>query len=124
MGNVFEEFPTISESDNIPEDYSPHSDQQDAIITDLDIRSTRRQTNFDPADTEPLVREVADAGLRSTRRQTNTETDNTEQNSREFNDEDRQSTRRQQTSDSENVEMDSPDLPNDKDSDLSNYRGE
>ena len=63
----------------------------------MDLRSKRRQENFDAtnadaAGKDSLSREVAEADLRSARRQTTTESDNSEQYARDLPDEDRQST--------------------------------
>ena len=106
----FDDFPPSSEPHTIPDDYPTHPDEQDAIITDLDLQSTRRHKNTDAAHTDAagddsLSREEADADLRSARRQTNTEADNSEQCSRDLTNDDRQSTRRQPSTEFENDEL-------------------
>ena len=91
----FDDFPPNTEQQITPNDSPTHFDEQDAIITDLDLRSTRRQEKTDAADSDSHSSEVAEADLRSARRQTNTESDNSEQCKRDSLNEDRQSTRRQ-----------------------------
>ena len=70
----FDDFPPSSESQIVPDDYPTNSDEQDAIVTDLDLQSTRRQentdaTNADAADNDSLSCEEAEADLRFARRQ-------------------------------------------------------
>ena len=98
----FDDFPPSSESQTVPDDYPNNSDEQDAIITDLDLRSTQRQEITDAAGNDSPSREVAEADLRSARRQTNTDSDNSEQCERDSLNEDRQSARRQQSTEFEN----------------------
>ena len=124
----FDDFPPSSESQTVPDDYLTNSDEQDAIVTDLDLRSTRRQENTDAtnaaaADNDSLSREVAEADLRSARRQTNTESDNSEQCDRDSLNEDRQSARRQQSTEFENDKIINQDSPVDEKSDFSTYGG-
>ena len=90
----FDDFPPISESQAFPDEFPTNSDEQDAIVTDLDLRCTQRQENTDAAitdaadtdaaDTDSLSREVAEADLRSARRQTNTESNNSERSARDL----------------------------------------
>ena len=61
----FDDFPPSTEQQIIPNDSPTHFDEQDGIITDLDLRSTRRQENTDAADSDSHSREVAEADLRS-----------------------------------------------------------
>ena len=119
----FDDFPPSTEQQINPNDSPTHFNEQDAIITDLDLRSTRRQENTDAADTDSHSREVAEADLRSARRQTNTETDNFEQDARDQTTEDRQSTRRQESTEFENDEIVNQDSSVDENSDFSTYRG-
>ena len=123
----FDDFPPTAENRTIIDEFPTNSDEQDAIITDLDLRSTRRQTNtdaahVDDAENDSRSNEIDEADIRSARRQTNTETDNTEQYSRESHNDDRQSTRRQQSTDFENDEILPQDSPNDENAEFSNYR--
>ena len=124
-GTNFDDFPPISESQAFPDEFPTNSDEQDAIVTDLDLRSTQRQentdaANTDAADTDSLSRELAEADLRSARRQTNTESDNS---ARDLPNENRQSTRRQQSTEFDNDEIVNQDSPNDGNTDFSTYRG-
>ena len=119
----FDDFPPNSESQAFPDEFPTSSDEQDAIVTDLDLRSTRRQENTDAADTDSLSREVAEADLRSARRQTNTESDNSEQYTRDLPNEDYQSGRRQQSTEFDNDDIASQDPPNDRNTDFSTYGG-
>ena len=120
----FDDFPPSSEPHTILDNYPPHHDEQDAIITDLDLRSTRRHENTDAAHTDAAgndspSREEADADLRSARRQTNTEADNSEQCSRDLTNDDRQSTRRQPSTEFENDELINQDSYNGENSEFS-----
>ena len=63
----FGDFPMHSDLKNTFDDSPVASDQQDAIITDLDIRSTRRDQNTDDAATEKREQAINDADLRSAR---------------------------------------------------------
>ena len=124
----FDEFPPNSESQTIPDDYPTNSDEQDAIVTDVDLRSTRRQENTDAANTDvadpdSLSREVAEADFRSARRQTNTESDNSEHYARDLTNEDRQSARPQQSTEFENDELTNQDSPRDENSEISTSGG-
>ena len=60
----FEDFPTNSDSKNTSHDYSANSHQQDAMITDLDLRSTRQDQNTDTTATEQREHEINEADLR------------------------------------------------------------
>ena len=71
----FDDFPPAPNVNNPPDDSTPNSDRPDAIITDLDLRSTRWQADTDAANTEPLRRDVNDADLKSTRRQQKTDSE-------------------------------------------------
>ena len=88
--------------------YSADSDQQDAIITDLDLRSNRRDENTDDAATGQRGNEINDVDLRSARRQQDTSSADTEQLAEQpdanMADTDLRSTRPQQVTDSEIVE--------------------
>ena len=119
----FDDFPPNTEQQIIPNDSPTHFDEQDAIITDLDLRSTRRQENTDAADSDSHSREVAEADLRSARRQTNTESDNSDQYARTLPNEDRQSDRRQQNTELGNDDLANRDFPTDGNSDFSNIGG-
>ena len=124
----FDDFPPNTEQQIIPNDYPTHSDEQDDIITDLDLRSTPRQentdaTNADAAGNDSLSRQVAEADLRSARRQTNTESDNSEQYARDLPNEDRQSGRRQQSTELENDDLTNKESPRDKKSEISTFGG-
>ena len=145
----FDDFPPSTEQQIIPNDSPTHFDEQDAIITDLDLRSTRRQENTDAADSDSHSsevaeadlrstrrqentdaadsdshsREVAEADLRSTRRQTNTESDNSDQYVRALPNEDRQSGRRHQNTELGNDNLANRDFPTDGNSDFSNIGG-
>ena len=119
----FDDFPPNTEQQTTPKGYPTHSDEQDAIITDLDLRSTRRQENTDAAGNDSPSREVAEADLRSARRQTNTESDNPDQYARDLPNEDRQSDRRQQSTESENNDLTNQDSPMDTKSELSTSGG-
>ena len=124
----FDDFPPSTVQQIIPNDYPTHSDEQDDIITDLDLRSKRRQENFDAtnadaAGKDSLSREVAEADLRSARRQTTTESDNSEQYARDLPDEDRQSSRLQQSTELENDDLTSQDTFRHKKSEISTSGG-
>ena len=119
----FDDFPPSTEQQTIPNDSPTHFDEPDATITDLDLRSTRRQENTDAADSDSHSREVAEADLRSARRQTNTESDNSDQYARALPNEDRQSGRRQQNTELGNDDLANRDFPTDGNSDFSNTGG-
>ena len=93
----FDDFPPNTEQQTTPKDYPTHSDEQDAILTDLDLRSARRQTN--------------------------TESDNPDQYARDLPNEDRQSDRRQQSTESENIDLTNQDSPMDTKSKISTSVG-
>ena len=82
-----------------------NSDQQDTIITDLDLRSTRRDENTDVATAERREHELNDADLWSTRPQHDTHSYKSEQlpeqPAENTTDMDLRSTRPQSTTDSE-----------------------
>ena len=102
----FEDFPLNSETRPAPDDSSMNSDQQDTIVTDLDLRSTRRDENTDDAAPERRKHELNDADLRSTRPQHDTHSDTSEQlpeqPTENTTDTDLRLTRPQSTTDSEN----------------------
>ena len=75
----FDDFPMHSDLKNTCDDYPVASDQQDAIITYLDLRSTRRDQNTDDAATEKREQAINDADLRSARLQQDTNSDESEQ---------------------------------------------
>ena len=101
----FDDFPQNSDTRNVPDDSSMNSDQQDTIITDLDLRSTRRDQNTDAATAEQREHELIDADIRSTRPQHDTHSDKAEQlpeqPAENTTDMDLKSTRTQSTPDSE-----------------------
>ena len=75
----FHDFPTYDASKSKSDEYSADSDQQDAIITDLDLLSNRCDENIDDAATGHRGKEINDVDLRSTRRQQDTSSADTEQ---------------------------------------------
>ena len=95
----FDDFPTHSDSNNTSDTSPVDSDQRDAIITDLDLQSTRRDENNDDAATEQREQEINDADHRSARPQQDTSSDESEQLSEQpaenLADSDRRSTRPQ-----------------------------
>ena len=119
----FDDFPPSTEQQIIPNDSPTHFDEQDAIITDLDLRFTRRQETTDAADSDSHSREVAEADLRPARRQTNTESDNSEQDAHDQTNEDRQSTRRQESTEFENDELANQESPKGENSEFSTSGG-
>ena len=123
----FDDFPQNSETRN-PSDNSPmKSDQQDTIITDLDLRSTRRHENFDDTAPERSEHELNEADLRSTRRQHDTHSIESEQlpeqPAENTTDLDLRSTQPQSTTDSESDENTSKSPSEAGNSDFSNYGG-
>ena len=104
----FDEFPTSDASKSKPNEYLANSDQQDSIITDLDLLSNRRDENTDDATTGQRGNEISDADLRSTRRQQDTSSADTEQLPEQpdanMTDTDLRSTRPRQDTDSEIAE--------------------
>ena len=119
----FDDFPPSTEQQTLPKDYPTHSDEQDTIITDLDLRSTRRQESTDAAGDDSPSRKVAEKDLWSARRQTNTESDNSDQYARDLPNEDRQSGRRQQSTELRNDDLTNRDSPRDGNSDFSTIGG-
>ena len=103
------------------------SDQQDTIITDLDLRSTRRHENFDDTAPERSENELNEADLRSTRRQHDTHSAESEQLPEQpvenTTDMDLRSTQPQSTTDSETDENSSKSPSEAGNSDFSNYGG-
>ena len=75
----FDDFPPNSEFKNASDDPSKNSDPRDAIITDLDLRSTRHDQNTDDAATEQRTDELGELDLRSTRLQHDTNSNESEQ---------------------------------------------
>ena len=75
----FDDFPPNSEFKNASDDPSMNSDQRDAIITDLDLRSTRHDQNTDDATTEQRRDQLDELDPRSTRLQHDTNSDESEQ---------------------------------------------
>ena len=65
----FDNFPPNSEIKNASDDPPMNSDQRDAIITNLDLPSTRHDQNTDDAATEQLRDELDDVDPWSTRLQ-------------------------------------------------------
>ena len=84
-------------------------DQQDAIITELDLRSTRYDANTDDIAAEQHEHEINDTDRRSTRLQRDTNSAETEpppeQPAESTADTDLRSTRPQQCTDSDDDEM-------------------
>ena len=75
----FDDFPMHSDLKNTCDVSPVASDQQDAIITDLDLRSTRSDQNTNHAATEKRGQAINDADLRSARLQQDTNSDESEQ---------------------------------------------
>ena len=123
----FDEFPTSDASKSKSNEYLADSDQQDAIITDLDLRSNRRDENTNDATTGQRGNEINDADLRSTRRQQATSSADTkqlpEQPDANMTDTDLRSTRPQQDTDSEIAETTSKRPSDEADSELFDSRG-
>ena len=101
----FDDFPTHSNLTNTSDDRTVDSGHQDAITTDLDLQSTRRDQNTDDAATEQREQKVNDEDLRSARLQQDTNSDESEQMPEQpdenIADTDHRSTRPQSTTDSE-----------------------
>ena len=101
----FDDFPTHSDLTNTSDDRPVDPGHQDAIITDLDLQSTRRDQNTDDAATEQREQEINVADLRSARLQQDTNSDESEQLPEQpdenIADTDLRSTRPQSTTDSE-----------------------
>ena len=108
---AFDDFPTFDASKSKSDEYLDDSDQQDAIITDLDLRSNRRDEKTDNAASGQRGNEMSDVDLRSTRQQHVTRSADTEQlpelPDAIMADTDLRSTRSQQDTDSEIVEKSS-----------------
>ena len=123
----FDDFPMHSDLKNTCDDSPVASDQQDAIITDLDLQSTRHDQNTDDATTEQREQEINDADLRSARLQQDTNSDESEQMPEQpdenIADTDLRSTRPQSTTDSEIDENTSKSSSEAGNSDLLNSRG-
>ena len=75
----FDDFPPNSEFKNASDDPSMNSDQRDAKITDLDLRSTRHDQNTDDAAAEQRRDQLAELDPRSTRLQHDTNSEESEQ---------------------------------------------
>ena len=101
----FDDFPTHSDLTNTSDDPPVDSGHQDAIFTDLDLRSTRRDQKTDDAATEQREQDINDADLLSARMLQDTNSDESEQMSEQpdenIADTDLRSTRPQSTTDSE-----------------------
>ena len=116
-----------SDRKNTFDDSPVASDQQDAIITDLDLRSTRRDQNTDDAITEKREQAINDADLRSNRLQQDTNSDESEQMAEQpdenMDDTDLRSNRPQSTTESEIDEKTSKSPSKVGNSDFLNSRG-
>ena len=123
----FDNFPKNSETKNASDDSPMNSDQQDTIITDLDLRFTRRDQNTDGTAPERREHELNDADLRSTRPQHDTYSAESEQlreqPAENTTDMDLRSTRPQSTIDSEIDENTSKSSSEAENSDFSNNGG-
>ena len=123
----FDEFPTFDASKSMSAESLANSDQQDAIITDLDLRSNRRDENTDDATTGQSGKEISNEDLRSNRRQQDTSSDDTEQLPEQpdanMTDTDLRSTRPQQVTDSEIAETTSKRPSDEEGSEFFDSRG-
>ena len=123
----FDNFPTFHASKSKSDEYLADSDQQDAISTDLDLRSNRRDENTDDATTGQRGNQISDAGLRSTRRQQDTSSADTEQLPEQpdanMTETDLRSFQPQQDTDSETVEKTSKGPSDVADSEFFDARG-
>ena len=121
------EFPTFDASKSKSAKSLAASDQQDAIITDLDLRSNRRHENTDDATTGQRGDEISDEDLRSNRRQQDTSSDDAEQLPEQpdanMTDTDLRSTRPQLDTDSEIAETTSKRPSDEEDSEFFDSRG-
>ena len=121
----FDEFPRHSETRNASDDSLMNSDQQDAIITDLDLRSTRHDPNTDVVAPEQHEHEINDTDHRSTRMQRDTNSNETEQlpeqPAENTADTDLWSTRPQQCTDSEDYETTPQSTPETRSYDFPNF---
>ena len=75
----YDDLPPNSKFKNASDNPSMNSDQRDAIITDLDLRSTRHDQNTDDAATKQRRDQLDELDLRSTRLQHDTNSDESEQ---------------------------------------------
>ena len=119
----FAEFPPHLDTGNTPDDSPMNSDQPDAINTDLDLRSTRRDANSNDNAATPREHQNSDIDSRSTGPNKDTDSAVTEQPAENSPDMDLRSNRPQSTTDPEIEEMPfkSPsEMPN---SDFSNSSG-
>ena len=108
----FDDFPPSTEQQIIPNNSPTHFDEQEAIITDLDLRSTRRQENTDAADSDSHSSEVVEADLRSKRRQENTDAADSDSHSSEVAEADLRSSRRRTNTESDNSDQYARAIPN------------
>ena len=119
----FAEFPPHLDTGDTPDDFPTNSDQPDAINTDLDLRSTRRDANSNDNAATPREHQNSDIDSRSTGPNKDTDSAVTEQPAENSPDMDLRSNRPQSTTDPEIEEMPfkSPsEMPN---SDFSNSSG-
>ena len=119
----FAEFPPHPDTGDTPDDFPTNSDQPDAINTDLDLRSTRRDADSNDNAATPREHQNSDIDSRSTGPNKDTDSAVTEQPAENSPDMDLRSNRPQSTTDPEIEEMPfkSPsEMPN---SDFSNSSG-
>ena len=119
----FAEFPPHPDTGDTPDDFPTNSDQPDAINTDLDLRSTRRDADSNDNAATPREHQNSDIDSRSTGPNKDTDSAVTEQPAENSPDMDFRSNRPQSTTDPEIEEMPfkSPsEMPN---SDFSNSSG-
>ena len=119
----FAEFPPHLDTGDTPDDFPTNSDQPDAINTDLDLRSTRRDADSNDNAATPREHQNSDIDSRSTGPNKDTDSAVTEQPAENSPDMDLRSNRPQSTTDPEIEEMPfkSPsEMPN---SDFSNSSG-
>ena len=119
----FAEFPPHLDTGDTPDDFPTNSDQPDAINTDLDLRSTRRDADSNDNAATPREHQNSDIDSRSTGPNKDTDSAVTEQPAENSPDMDLRSNRPQSTTDPEIEEMPfkSPsEMPN---SDFSNPSG-
>ena len=123
----FDDFPMHYDLKNTCDDSPVASDQQDAITTDLDLRSIRRDQNTDDAATEKREQAITDVDHRSTRLQQDTNSDESEQMAEQpdenMDDTDLKSNRPQSTTESEIDENTSKSPSEAGNSDFLNSRG-
>ena len=124
----FDDLPQNSETKNASDDSPMISDQQDTIITDLVLRSTRRDENTNDTATERREHELNDAELQSTRPQHDTSSTESEQlpeqPAENTADKDLRSIRPQSSTDSEIDENTSTSPPEAGNPDYSNLEGQ